>query len=75
LCALGVRADEAIAFEDSAHGAEAARRAGLFVVVVPNRVTRHATFPNADLVVNSIAGRSLDEYIHAAEKGKRKSAG
>ncbi len=75
LCALGVRADEAIAFEDSAHGAEAARRAGLFVVVVPNRVTRHATFPNADLVVSSIAERSLNEYIHAAEKGKRKSVG
>ncbi len=68
LCALGARADEAIAFEDSVHGAEAARRAGLFVVVVPNRVTRHSNFPNADLVVGSIAERSLDEYIHAAER-------
>ncbi len=75
LRALGVCADEAIAFEDSAHGAEAARRAGVFVVVVPNRVTRHAAFPNADLVVGSVAERTLDEYIAAAEQGKRRSTG
>ncbi|MDD5264977.1 MAG: HAD-IA family hydrolase [Candidatus Bipolaricaulis sp.] len=75
LRALGVRADEAIAFEDSACGAEAARRAGLFVVVVPNRVTRHAVFPNADLVVGSIAEKSLDEYIAAANMRERRSAG
>ena len=72
LLALGVRADEAIAFEDSAHGAEAARRAGLFTVVVPNRVTRHTTFPNADLVVGSIAERSLEEYIAAADRRTRR---
>ncbi|MCX6093315.1 MAG: HAD-IA family hydrolase [Candidatus Bipolaricaulota bacterium] len=74
LRALGVRADEAIAFEDSVHGAAAARCAGLFVVVVPNRVTRHAVFPNADLVVDSIAERSLNEYIAAAGRGRHTSA-
>ena len=74
LRALGVRADEAIAFEDSAHGAEAACRAGLFTVVIPNRVTQHATFPNADLVVRSIAERSLDEYIAAAKRRERRSS-
>ncbi|MGD9675693.1 MAG: HAD family hydrolase [Candidatus Bipolaricaulia bacterium] len=68
LRSLGIRASESIAFEDSAHGAEAAHRAGLFTVVVPNRVTRHATFPSADLVVGSIAERSLDEYIAAADR-------
>ncbi|MDD4904504.1 MAG: HAD-IA family hydrolase [Candidatus Bipolaricaulis sp.] len=72
LLALGVRADEAIAFEDSVHGAEAARRAGLFTVVVPNRVTRHTTFPNADLVVGSIAECSLEEYIAAADRRTRR---
>lgn len=73
VCALRVSPHEAIAFEDSAHGAEAARRAGLFVVVVPNRVTRHAAFPNADLVVDSLADRSLDEYIGAAADRQRRA--
>jgi HAD superfamily hydrolase (TIGR01509 family) len=75
LRALDARPDEAIAFEDSAHGAEAAHRAGLFTVVVPNRATRHATFPCADLVVDSIAERSLDEYIAAAERRGCRSRG
>ncbi|MDD5219859.1 MAG: HAD-IA family hydrolase [Candidatus Bipolaricaulis sp.] len=72
LRSLRVRAGEAIAFEDSTHGAEAARRAGLFTVVVPNRVTRHTTFPNADLVVGSIAECSLEEYIAAADRRTRR---
>src|SRR5262249_29511424 len=37
---LGVRADEAIAFEDSPNGVLAAKRAGIFCVAVPNTLTR-----------------------------------
>ena len=75
LRALDARPDEAIAFEDSAHGAEAAHRAGIFTVVVPNRATQQARFPCADLVVDSIAERSLDEYITAAQRRERRSRG
>jgi HAD superfamily hydrolase (TIGR01509 family) len=38
---LGVAAHEAIAFEDSANGALAAQRAGIFCVAVPNPITAH----------------------------------
>jgi HAD superfamily hydrolase (TIGR01509 family) len=66
LAELGVPAREAIAFEDSAHGVRAAKSAGLFCVVVPNQVTRHLAFPQADLLVDSLSARTLDEYIQAA---------
>ncbi|WP_027483852.1 HAD family hydrolase [Deinococcus pimensis] len=41
---LGLRASEAVAVEDSFHGATAAHRAGLRVVVVPNDVTAGSPF-------------------------------
>ncbi|MBN1857817.1 HAD family hydrolase [Candidatus Bipolaricaulota bacterium] len=64
---LGVKPESAIAFEDSLHGVRAAKSAGLFVVAVPNDVTRHLPMPEADLIVASIAEKTLDEYIACAE--------
>jgi len=66
--ALGVRPDEAIAFEDSIHGVAAAKAAGIFTVAVPNGVTRHLGNPNADLIVDSVDAMTLDRYIAAASK-------
>ncbi len=64
---LSVHASEAIALEDSTHGVDAAKRAGLFCVAVPNAVTRYADFSRADLVLSSLFQCSLDELIRAAE--------
>jgi len=66
--ALGVKPEEAIAFEDSVHGVAAAKAAGIFTVAVPNEVTRHLGNPNADLIVDSIDAMTLDRYIAAAKK-------
>jgi len=66
--ALGVRPNEAIAFEDSVHGVASAKSAGIFTVAVPNEVTRHLGNPHADLFVDSIDAMSLDQYIEAASK-------
>jgi len=63
---LDVSPRDAIAFEDSLHGVRAAKSAGLFAVAVPNRVTRHLPMNEADLVVGSIAEKTLDEYITCA---------
>jgi HAD superfamily hydrolase (TIGR01509 family) len=52
---LGVSADEAVVFEDSPNGVRAAKAAGIFVVGVPNEVTRAAGLEEADLVVDSLA--------------------
>jgi HAD superfamily hydrolase (TIGR01509 family) len=61
---LGVAADEAIAFEDSPNGALGARRAGIYVVGIPNAVTRGLGLEEtADLVVDSLADLPPDELL------------
>jgi beta-phosphoglucomutase-like phosphatase (HAD superfamily) len=52
---FGLRAHEAIAFEDSRAGTLAAKRAGIWVVAVPNVSTGHHDFGHADLRVASLA--------------------
>jgi HAD superfamily hydrolase (TIGR01509 family) len=52
---LGVRAEEAIAIEDSPNGVAAARRAGMTCVAIPNSITAHLDLSHADLVLNSLA--------------------
>jgi HAD superfamily hydrolase (TIGR01509 family) len=71
LAGLGVRPEQAIALEDSAHGVAAAVAAGLFCVAVPNCVTRHSAFDAADLVIESLAGCTLDALLRAAEAANR----
>jgi beta-phosphoglucomutase-like phosphatase (HAD superfamily) len=56
---LGVAASEAVAFEDSPNGASAAKAAGIYVVGIPNAVTRDLGLAEAaDLVVDSLADLS-----------------
>ena len=59
---------QAIAFEDSLHGVEAVKRAGIFCVAVPNDVTRHLPMPTADLTVNSLSEMALEEYIMQTQR-------
>lgn len=63
---LGVTPSEAIVFEDSQHGVQAAKTAGIFSVAVPNKITQCLPFRDADLVVVSMADHSLQEYIEIA---------
>jgi len=64
---MGLQPHQAIAFEDSLHGVEAVKQAGIFCVAVPNDVTRHLPMPKADLTVNSLSEMELEEYIRMAE--------
>jgi len=70
LAALGVRPDEAIAFEDSVHGVASAKSAGIFTIAVPNEVTRHLGNRHANLIVERVDAMSLDQYITAAEEDR-----
>lgn len=58
---LGLAPDEAVAFEDSVPGHEAAAAAGLPVVVAPNPATGHHTFPRATRRVASLAEVTIEE--------------
>jgi len=56
---LGADPSRSVALEDSAHGATAAKAAGLAVVAVPGRITIHNDFSHVDLVVDSLADVDL----------------
>jgi HAD superfamily hydrolase (TIGR01509 family) len=64
---LGLRARDAVAFEDSPHGVTAAHAAGLRCVAVPNPHADHARFAAADLLLASAADLSLDEVLATLE--------
>jgi HAD superfamily hydrolase (TIGR01509 family) len=60
---LGVRADEAVVFEDSPHGVRAGKAAGIYTVAIPNSVTRDYGLEEADVVVQSLADLPPDELF------------
>jgi HAD superfamily hydrolase (TIGR01509 family) len=60
---FGIRGTEAVAFEDSHTGTLAARRAGIWVVAVPNGSTGHHDFSHADLVVGSLADCRVPDLV------------
>lgn len=51
---LGADPSRSVALEDSAHGATAAKAAGMAVVAVPSRITRFNDFAHVDLIVDSL---------------------
>ena len=64
LDALGLKADEAIVFEDSPNGVNAARAAGIFVVSVPNPITKLLKTNGANLALDSLTQISLQELLN-----------
>jgi beta-phosphoglucomutase-like phosphatase (HAD superfamily) len=60
---LGVRPDEAIAFEDSRNGMLAAQTAGMRCIVVPNELTIAMDLEGADHRFESLSAISLRELL------------
>ncbi len=58
-----LKGSEAIAFEDSEHGALAAKRAGLWCVAVPGPSSVHHDFSHADLILPSLADCALHDLL------------
>jgi HAD superfamily hydrolase (TIGR01509 family) len=65
LAVLGLKADQAIVFEDSPNGVSAARAAGLFVVSVPNPITSLLKTDGANLTLNSLAQIPLQKLLQS----------
>jgi HAD superfamily hydrolase (TIGR01509 family) len=61
---LGVRAENAVALEDSAHGIAAAKAADLLCVAVPNRITLTTNLSGADIQVESLQDLSVERLHH-----------
>jgi HAD superfamily hydrolase (TIGR01509 family) len=64
---LQVRANEAIVFEDSPNGVQAARSAGIFVVAVPNTVTSRLSIEKASLTLRSLTDLSLHDLLNKVQ--------
>jgi putative hydrolase of the HAD superfamily len=60
---FGLTGREAIAFEDSEHGAHAAKRADLWCVAVPGPSSLHHDFAHADLQLPSLAHCPLPDLL------------
>jgi HAD superfamily hydrolase (TIGR01509 family) len=67
LKALDTRADQAIAFEDSPNGIEAAQGAGIFCIAVPNAMTRLLPLEDADVRLTSLTDMPLEALIAMVE--------
>lgn len=52
---LGFAQQECIAFEDSEHGLNSAKNAGMYGVAIPNEFTLNHNFSRADLILTSLA--------------------
>jgi HAD superfamily hydrolase (TIGR01509 family) len=61
LKALQVQAGQAIVFEDSPNGIQAAKTAGIFTVAVPNPLTVQLSLGQPDLILSSLEEVSLED--------------
>ena len=52
---MNVEPRDCVVLEDTAHGVQAARRAGMLCVAVPNNFTEDHDFSQADMIVKSLA--------------------
>ena len=67
LSRLQVPKEAAIVFEDSPNGVLAAKRAGIFVVAVPNTVTSLLSIEGADLVLKSLRDLPLSDLLRKVQ--------
>lgn len=67
LACLGVDPARAVAFEDSPNGALAARRAGMYCVVIPNRVTAGLAFGEHHARLESLVQAELADLLARIE--------
>jgi HAD superfamily hydrolase (TIGR01509 family) len=67
---LDLQKHEAIVFEDSPNGVQAAKTAGIFVVAVPNPLTARLGVDGADLTVRSLADLSLPALLERASTSR-----
>ncbi len=62
---LGVTVQQAFALEDSPHGVQAAKNAGLYCIAVPGPMTKDLSFKKADMRLDSLADVPLPELLDA----------
>ena len=64
---MGVQPNEVIVLEDSGNGVKGAKRAGMFVVVVPNEITRTMDLSMSDLRLETLDTINLERLLEIAQ--------
>ncbi len=67
---LNIQPNEAIGFEDSPNGISAAKQASIWIVGIPNQLTRQLDLSQADLVYNSMTDVKLTELLRISERSQ-----
>lgn len=52
-----------VVLEDTGHGVNAAKAAGMIAIAVPNRFTRHQDFSRADLILDSLEALIIEHLM------------
>jgi HAD superfamily hydrolase (TIGR01509 family) len=60
---LGLPPEQAVVLEDSAVGLKAAKGAGCFCIIVPNRFTKDQDFSTADLVATHLSHEAVRRFF------------
>jgi HAD superfamily hydrolase (TIGR01509 family) len=68
LAGLHRKPEEVIGFEDSPNGIAAAKSAGIWIIGIPNPLTRQLDLSRADRVYNSMADIDLPQLLALAER-------
>jgi HAD superfamily hydrolase (TIGR01509 family) len=68
--ALGMKASDVVAIEDTPFGVEAAKAAGIMTVATPGELAAGQDFSDADLVVTSLSSVTLEELQKLVEQAK-----
>lgn len=71
---LGISPSECIVIEDSQTGVTAAARAGCLVVAIPNAASRSHDFSNALLILETLAGYSVTDFLEVVCQKARETA-
>jgi HAD superfamily hydrolase (TIGR01509 family) len=62
---LGLKGEQTVAVEDTAHGTAAAIAAGMWTIAIPNPFVSPTALRHADLVLESAADHSLSECLYS----------
>lgn len=64
---LGLKPEECLAFEDSANGALAAKKAGLKCVIIPNKVTQNLKFCEVEYRLTSMEEVKFEKLLQVLQ--------